>query len=168
MKRFLMKTRLTILTLCLAFALVVSACQTGAAVGVAAPAANIAPGETMPEGDLDQPESPTVVFTLQTNVLEGRIVYVGVGGEIDGITNPDLVVQPGGTVRVVLVNGDGMPHDLYLPDFNVKTPLLISKGKTAELSFTLGEDQTGTYVYFCTQPGHRQAGQEGRLIVAEP
>lgn len=163
-----MKTRLSILTLCLAFTFVVSACQT-VAVGVAAPAANMAPVETTPEGDQDQPGFPTtVVFTLQTDVLEGRLVYVGVGGEIDGITNPDLVVQPGGTVRVVLVNGDGMPHDLYLPDFNVKTPLLISKGKTAEVSFTVGEDQMGTYVYYCTQPGHRQAGQEGNLIVAGP
>lgn len=164
-----MKRILTLLTLCLAFTFVVSACQTGAAaVGVAAPA-NIKAGEAMLEDGLNQADSPsTVSFTLQTNVFEGRIVYVGVGGEIDGVTNPDLVVHPGETVRVVLVNGDGMPHDLYLPDFNVKTPLLISKGKTAELSFTVGENRTGTYVYYCTQPGHRQAGQEGKLIVAKP
>lgn len=164
-----MKRTLSILIFCLAFTLVASACQTeAAAVGVAA-SANIESGEALLESDQAQPDSlTTVVFTLQTGVLAGRIVYVGVGGEIDGVTNPDLVVQPGVAVRVVLVNGDGMPHDLYLPDFNAKTPLLISKGKSAELSFTVGENLSGTYPYFCTQPGHRQAGQEGRLIVAGP
>jgi nitrite reductase (NO-forming) len=111
--------------------------------------------------------STPIEFMLQTNVVDGRMVYVGVGGDIDGVVNPDLVVQPGLSVRVTLLNGDGIPHDLYFPDFKAKTPLVSSKGRTAELNFAVNENQTGTYAYFCTQPGHRQAGQEGRLIVGE-
>lgn len=110
----------------------------------------------------------TIEFTLQTDIQDGRLIYMGIGGEIDGVTNPDLVVQPGAFVRVTLVNGDGMAHDLYLPDFDAKTALIFSKGDTTELTFTVGENQTGTYVYYCTQPGHRQAGQEGKLIVEVP
>jgi len=36
-----------------------------------------------------------------------------------------------------------------------------------EIVFTVGKNQSGTYPYFCTVPGHRQAGMEGKLIVGE-
>jgi nitrite reductase (NO-forming) len=107
-------------------------------------------------------------FRLETQVMDGRMVFVGIGGEIDGVVNPDLSVQPGDTVRATLVNGDGIPHDLSFPDFMAKSALVSSKGKATEVSFTIGKDQTNNYPYFCTQPGHRQAGQEGKLIVGRP
>lgn len=31
-------------------------------------------------------------FTLQTNIVDGQMVYVGAGGDIDGVVNPDLPV----------------------------------------------------------------------------
>lgn len=125
--------------------------------------------ETTPAaGSSGSTSSDPMAFTLQTNVVEGRMVYVGVGGDIEGVVNPDLVVQPGVTLHVTLINGDGIPHDLSFPDFKAKTALLSSKGRTTEVGFDIQGNQTGTYAYFCTQPGHRQAGQEGRLIVTEP
>jgi nitrite reductase (NO-forming) len=127
------------------------------------------PAQAMPAaGSSASISSSPVSFSLRTSVSNGKITYMGVGGDIDGVVNPDLVVPAGAVVRVTLINGDGMSHDLYFPDFKVKTPLVSSKGQTAELSFSVAKDQVGTYVYFCTQPGHRQAGQEGRLIVNEP
>jgi len=106
-------------------------------------------------------------FTLKTAAKNGKLLYIGVGGEIDGIINPDLVVQPGDVVRVVLVDGDGMPHDLFLPDWDVKSDYVVKIGDETELVFEVGDMQSGTYVYYCTVPGHRQAGQEGKLVVAE-
>jgi nitrite reductase (NO-forming) len=108
-----------------------------------------------------------VTFTLQTLVNDGRLAYIGIGGEIDGIINPDLIVQPGTVVRLVLVNGDSMPHDLFLPDFGVKTELVSKVGQSTEVILKVGDMQPGTYVYYCTVPGHRQAGQEGKLIVKD-
>lgn len=107
-------------------------------------------------------------FSLQTAVKDGRMVFIGAGGEIEGVVNPDLIVQPGDTVQVTLINGDGIAHDVSFPDFNATSALVISKGDTTAVSFDVKADQTGAYAYFCTQPGHRQAGQEGRLIVSGP
>lgn len=104
-------------------------------------------------------------FALKTTIVDGRMAFVGLGGDIDGIANPDLVVSAGSVVHVTLINGDGMPHDLSVTDFGVKTPLLNSKDTSAKLNFTVGEDQEGTYTYFCSVPGHRQAGMEGKLVV---
>ena len=32
--------------------------------------------------------APTVTFTLRTDVAEGKLVYIGIGGNIDGAVNP--------------------------------------------------------------------------------
>jgi len=114
------------------------------------------------------PQTTEVEFTLQTIIHNGGLAYIGVGGEIDGVVNPDLVVQPGAVVHVILVNGDGMPHDLFLPDFSAKTSYVSKIGEKTEIVFEVGNIQPGAYVYYCTVPGHRQAGQEGKLVVIAP
>jgi nitrite reductase (NO-forming) len=106
-----------------------------------------------------------VEFTLQTIAENGKLLYIGVGGEIDGIINPDLIVQQGEVVRIILVNGDGMVHDLFIPDLDQKTEYVRKIGDQAEIILETGDVQSGSYVYYCTLPGHRKAGQEGKLIV---
>lgn len=115
----------------------------------------------------ESPEEFDAEFTLETVVDRGKLAFLGIGGAIDGIINPNLVVQPGEVVRVILVNGDGMPHDLLLPDWEVKTDYVSKIGDETEIVFEVGDMQSGSYVYYCTVPGHRQAGQEGKLIVGE-
>jgi nitrite reductase (NO-forming) len=109
-----------------------------------------------------------IEFSLQSAMQDGRIVYQGVGGEIDGLVNPDLVVPAGAWVRVTLINGDNMPHTISFPDFDADSALVSSKGSSVEVSFDVPEDKLGTFSYFCTQPGHRQVGQEGKLVVYQP
>jgi len=116
----------------------------------------------------DNPETIDVEFTLKTIAENGKLLYIGVGGEIDGLVNPDLVVHPGAVIRIVLINGDGMVHDLFLPDFDVKTNYVKKIGDQQEIIFVVGNKQPDSYVYYCTLPGHRQAGQEGKLIVSKP
>jgi nitrite reductase (NO-forming) len=106
-----------------------------------------------------------VEFTLQTLFQSGKMLYIGVGGAIDGVINPTLEAAPGAVVRAILVNGDGMSHDLYFPDFEAKTDKIGRVGETAEVTFTVPVGGGGTYVYYCTLPGHRAAGQEGQFVV---
>lgn len=129
-------------------------------VEVSAP---VVPVVTTPEASADFDAE----FTLKTVAEDGKLAYIGVSGGIEGIINPDLVVQPSDIVRVILVNGDGMPHDLYLPDWDVKSDYVAKIGDETELVFEVDDKQPDAYVYYCTVPGHRQAGQEGKLIVAE-
>lgn len=118
-----------------------------------------------PAVDEELAEAGVVTFSLETQIKDGRMIYVGVGGEIDGLVNPDLVVKAGSTVQVILINGDGMPHDVYFEAFKAKTPLVSTIGKQVEVSFTIEAGQAGSFFYYCTQPGHRKAGQEGLLVV---
>ena len=127
------------------------------------------PVSVTPAEDLSVNLAPTeTVFTLKTIAGDGKLLYIGVGGDIDGSINPDLIVQPGSIVRIVLTNGDGMVHDLFLPDFDAKTEYVKKIGDRTELVFEVGDMQPDSYVYYCTLPGHRKAGQEGKIVVTQP
>ena len=117
--------------------------------------------------DIGTLEKADVEFTLETLVSNGKLAYRGIGGEIDGIVNPGLVVQPGAVVRIILLNGDGMQHDLFIPDVNAKTALISKIGLQVDIIFETAGLLPGSYAYYCTVPGHRQAGQEGKFVIRE-
>lgn len=108
---------------------------------------------------------PQVTFTLQTAMVDGKMVYVGSGGSIDGIINPDLAISKGVPFQIILVNGDGMPHDLAVPEMGIQTAIFSGKGQSVTATATIST--TGEYAYYCTVSGHRQAGMEGRVIVSD-
>lgn len=116
-----------------------------------------------------EPPTPSVIdagFRLTTALRDGRMVFIGVGGEIDGVINPELAVSAGDTVRVTLVNGDGAPHDFAIPAHGVQTALTTAKGRTTDVVFQA--DEAGAFAYVCAVSGHRQMGMEGQLRVREP
>jgi len=107
--------------------------------------------------------TPDVSFTLQTAIADGRLAFVGVGGTIDGVVNPTLEVALGQVVQVTLINGDGALHDIAFPEFNAQSDQVTRQGASTTAVFRA--DQEGEFFYFCTIPGHRQAGMEGLLVV---
>lgn len=127
-------------------------------------------GQSTPVQPRQQSDSPAeytadVVFTLRTNIGDGKLVFVGVGGDIDGEVNPTLNVASGAVVQLTLVNGDGALHDLTLPDFDVASDQIVGKGSSTTVVFRADKD--GTFDYYCSVPGHRAAGMEGRLVVGQ-
>lgn len=108
-------------------------------------------------------QTADVSYTLETGAGPDGLAFIGVGGDIDGVANPTLLANPGDTVTIQLINADGMQHDLTLEDLGVTTGELRQKDAAASVTFTVPEN--GTYVYFCSILGHRQAGMEGTLQV---
>ena len=62
-----------------------------------------------------------VVFTLRTEIADGKLVFVGEAGAIKGQVNPDLRVPEGKVVQINLVNGDGALHDIAIPEFQAQS-----------------------------------------------
>lgn len=108
---------------------------------------------------------PNVTVTLTTGIAGGQLVFIGVGGDIDGVINPDLLFKPGQVVQLTLINGDGTQHDLIAPDLNAATDMVTELGASSGTVFVAGEE--GTYDYWCSVPGHRAAGMAGSIIVGE-
>jgi nitrite reductase (NO-forming) len=138
-----------------------TAAATATAPPAQAPAAAPASGMKMSGSGTDM-HSPRV-FTLRSGVADGRMVYLGVGGDINGKVNPTLVVHEGETVQINLVNGEGAEHDLVIDEFAARTDHVVGKGASSTMSFNAGK--TGEFYYYCSIPGHRQAGMQGRVQV---
>ncbi len=104
----------------------------------------------------------TVEYTLDGRFIDGKMVFVGEGGDINGLLNPDLTANPGDLVKIHLTSSEGILHNFYLDEFNVRSQdASTPEGITVE--FIVGAD--GTFVYYCGIPGHRQAGMQGKMIV---
>ncbi|MGH6952631.1 MAG: copper-containing nitrite reductase [Alphaproteobacteria bacterium] len=129
-----------------------------------------APGAAAQEHGTPSPRSqsevtyvPDVSFTLLTGVAQGKMVFIGKGGAIDGVVNPTLAVRAEAVVQVTLINGEGAEHDVALPDFKAKSDKVVSPGASSTIVFRVGKE--GTFEYFCTIAGHREAGMVGKLVV---
>src|SRR4029077_7495033 len=102
-------------------------------------------------------------YTLRSGIAEGRMVYIGVGGAIDGKVNPVLTAAAGQVVELTLINGEGAEHDVVFPDQSARSPRVTGKGASTTIAFRA--DKTDDFIYFCSVPGHQQAGMQGQFIV---
>jgi plastocyanin len=85
------------------------------------------------------------------------------GGQLKYTT--DTLTAKAGNVTIDLNNSQALQHDVAVEDSSGtvlgKAPL-VAQGST---SVTLANLKPGTYTYFCTVPGHQQAGMQGTLTV---
>jgi nitrite reductase (NO-forming) len=106
---------------------------------------------------------PDARYTLRSGIAEGQMVYLGVGGSIDGKVNPVLTAAEGQVVQLTLINGEGAEHDIVFTDQNARSPRVTGKGASTTLAFRAGK--SGDFTYYCSVPGHRLAGMEGQFLV---
>ena len=130
-------------------------------VGLGAPAFADHPGDTA-----DVKYVPDVVFTLRTDIADGKLVYISETGPTKGQVNPDIHVAEGAVVQINIVNGDGAIHDFAIPDFSLNSDQIGKKGSATAVVFRASK--TGTFEYLCTLPGHKAAGMFGKVIVGDP
>jgi uncharacterized cupredoxin-like copper-binding protein len=65
-----------------------------------------------------------------------------------------------GEITVKMANKSGTPHDIVI-DGKGKGEVVQNGGVSQfKADFT-----AGTYTYYCSVPGHRQAGMQGKLTV---
>jgi plastocyanin len=71
---------------------------------------------------------------------------------------------PIGDVDVSLINNGQIEHNVVLEELGDEKILDAQGGETDETTFTF---EAGEYTYYCSIPGHREAGMEGTLTVSE-
>jgi nitrite reductase (NO-forming) len=136
----------------------------GAAVAQRTPA----PAAQTPPPAVQAPAASTYVgdarYTLRSGIAEGRMVYIGVGGTIEGKVNPVLSAVEGQMVQIILINGEGAEHDIVFPDQDARSQRITGRGASTTMAFRAG--RSGDFTYFCDVPGHRLAGMEGKFLVS--
>jgi nitrite reductase (NO-forming) len=136
-----------------------SAAPPKAAAPSASPAAAAPPAKSAG----DAAYLPDAKYTLRTGIAEGKMVFLGVGGSIDGKANPVLTAAEGQIVQLTLINGEGTEHDIVFPDQDAKSPRVNGKGASTTIVFRA--TKSGDFIYFCSVPGHQLAGMQGQFLV---
>jgi uncharacterized cupredoxin-like copper-binding protein len=72
-----------------------------------------------------------------------------------------LTVPADEEITVELVNGGTIEHDFTLDEANVL--IAVPATETGSASFSIA---AGTYTFYCSVPGHREAGMEGTLTAS--
>jgi manganese oxidase len=75
----------------------------------------------------------------------------------------ELKIDGPGELTVKLENQGVIEHDFSIE--GVKGKAYAGPKKTGEATLNLGK--AGTYTYFCSIPGHKEAGMQGKLVVGE-
>lgn len=74
----------------------------------------------------------------------------------------ELTVGVGGTIT--MTNAGVLPHDLFCDELGGELIPLLNGGESA--SWEVPADAApGTYTFYCSVPGHRDAGMEGTLTI---
>lgn len=79
-----------------------------------------------------------------------------------GFRPGEIRVQAGAQVNLELVNTGRILHDLTIPALGFRAVVPPGKRVTVGLPAVAG----GEYEFYCSVPGHREAGMIGRLLVA--
>lgn len=70
---------------------------------------------------------------------------------------------PAGKVMIVMTNPSSVPHDIAVEGNGVDlTGKTVTGGATSTVSANL---KPGTYTFYCSVPGHEDAGMKGTLTV---
>ena len=93
-------------------------------------------------------------------VLETRDMAFYLPG--NPVPNPTIVVTPGETVRIILVNRDrGMKHDVTIDSLGLQSQLLSGDGSSTDLVFRVPK-RRGSFEYTCSL--HQQM-MRGLLVI---
>jgi uncharacterized cupredoxin-like copper-binding protein len=104
-----------------------------------------------------------LVVSLAAAVYAGAAVQkVTVVAKEFSYTPSKITVKAGQPVQLVLDNKGVIEHDFVVDKFKVKTGV-IQPGKTGTVTFT--PNAKGTFEFYCSVPGHKEAGMKGTLVV---
>jgi plastocyanin len=123
--------------------------------GTPAPGTGANSGQATPGNkNAKKPPGQTTAQTLRLNAdPSGALKF-----------NTNALAATAGNVRIVMTNPAPVPHNISLqgPGGLTKQGPTVSKGGASQVQATL---KPGTYTFFCSVPGHRQAGMQGTLTV---
>jgi len=123
-------------------------------------------------GDDNSNSSDTTAPAATTTTEETTTGAAGGGETVKVAADPSgalafeqkSLTAPAGKVTFEFTNDSSTPHDFVIEEGDkeiAKTDVISGDKATTEATLKAG----GDYVYFCSVPGHRQAGMEGKLTV---
>jgi plastocyanin len=108
-----------------------------------------------------------VQTTAGAGATGGAMENLDVSSPADGglIFQPDGLIAKPGNVTISYDNPSPVPHSIAVATANGNILGQVQPFTDGKQSVTLTNLAPGKYIFFCTVPGHREAGMEGNLTV---
>lgn len=123
--------------------------QVAAGEGAKAPAAEAQPGGGAPAGGA----APAPATIDLTSPEDGSLVF-----------DPESLEAAPGTITLAYDNPSAVPHSVAIQDEEDQV-LAESEVVSQALTKATADLVPGSYIFYCTVPGHRESGMEGVLTV---
>lgn len=118
----------------------------------------LAPITATPGGEAPAGEEPAAAGGGGNAEIESGDVYY---------EPTELELAPGGTLT--MNNAGVLQHDLVVEDWGDEEVIpLINGGESAEYTIPEDAEVGSTVTFYCSVPGHREAGMEGTITIVEP
>jgi nitrite reductase (NO-forming) len=124
-----------------------------------APAEYPAIGDPFTAGVLEFGSTPGVVAGHDGGGSGAHAGPIAIEASIAGFSPADLEATEG-EIELAIANLDAFDHDFTIDELGVK--VAFGANETVDAAF---EATPGTYTFYCSIPGHREAGMEGTLTV---
>jgi uncharacterized cupredoxin-like copper-binding protein len=130
-----------------------------------APASTSSGTPTAPSSPSSQPTATTGTPAPPSSPAAGPATKLALSADAGGQLAYDkkTLSAKAGTVEIAFANPSPIEHDVTIAQGATvlgATPTFTGGSKTLKLSL-----KPGTYTFYCSVPGHRQAGMEGTLTV---
>jgi uncharacterized cupredoxin-like copper-binding protein len=79
------------------------------------------------------------------------------------VVEHDFVIEKIDVKSAVMKDSGSNAHHVHGEELNVDLHLSAKPGDTSVIEFTVSEP--GTYTFYCSVPGHKDAGMSGELVV---
>jgi uncharacterized cupredoxin-like copper-binding protein len=158
-QRAVMAISAVLVLITVSMAVVVSGGDSGATATASKPAA---PGEAPPASS-GTPTATTGTPTPSSSPAVGSVVALEANSQGQLSYNTTRLAAKAGVVTIELSNSSPIEHNVSLARGEKalgQTPIFTGGKKKLTLKLT-----PGSYTFYCSVPGHRQAGMEGVLTV---
>lgn len=135
-----MRTRALALATVAALALALTACSGGGADDTA-----------------DSPDATTAAS-------DGAVTFVGTESLQWEETSKAASVAEDGSLEVTIECAGAVPHNVVFEGVN--DDAIIAECAGDDSATATADVESGTYTYFCSIPGHREAGMEGEITIS--
>jgi plastocyanin len=105
-------------------------------------------------GGNQQPAQPTGETLAVSSPADGGLVF-----------QPDGLTAKPGNVTITYDNPSPVPHSIAVATANGNVLGEVQPFANGKQSVELNDLAPGKYVFYCTVPGHREAGMQGNLTV---
>jgi plastocyanin len=168
-QRLVMAVTVLLVLATVSSAVIVSGGEGKAASATAATPETSAPPETAPAPETSSTASSTPTATTGTpappSSPAAKATKLALSADPGGQLAYDTktLSAKAGTVSIVMSNASPVEHNVTVAEGSKvlgATPTFVGGSKTLTLKL-----KPGTYTFYCSVPGHRQAGMEGKLVV---